>query len=147
MVIEEVCKECQNTNGEHKPGCSRGKTMSKTTPDEVDARQAARDQSVAELSQRQYTEAQHREFYRVGFNAGFDAGVLFAQGQWKEIRSADDLPKEEKVYWVTLKSEAYVVKRWMTHIFREEWLSHYAAWMPMEVAPAPYQPAEVKTDD
>ncbi len=24
MVKEEVCGECKNTNGEHKPGCSRG---------------------------------------------------------------------------------------------------------------------------
>lgn len=46
-------------------------------------RELAREKAVEELHQRQYTEAQHREFYRVGFDAGWNARAAHDQG-WRE---------------------------------------------------------------
>ena len=90
------------------------------------------------------------------FVAGFDAGVQFARGQWKEIRSAEDLPTVAGQYWVA----ELVAKGTKTIVEEYEWFlnswgyrddGNFRRCTPNAIAymkierPAPYQPAEEKT--
>jgi hypothetical protein len=73
-------------------------------------------------------------YFEVGFDAGYEAGQAAQQQQWHEIRSAEDLPKEHGIYFVTWKvgsmtSRPHVTQFRFDEVYRERfWLGSVAAW-------------------